>query len=992
MKRQFSGTNGARPNDPRLGNHQEGIGNGWGPPPPGNVVSPRPYQPSQGGGGLHRNLPPNSNINNNNNYHRMGHPFPGRGGPNLPDIRAPPNLANGGGGGPPQSYHPLPPMMGRGGVPGGPPVRGGIPPPPLLHGRGGGPGVNQGAGNLMGHGPFNAGRGINNGNGMVGGPPLVGGRGGRGSYGGGRGGERRPSMPPPPPPPIGRAGIEFHPPHGPPPPPPRPFHGPGRGPPSLNVLVRGVPPPPHGGPPPALHHQIQPQQSYGAIPNPQQLHQHHIQYQSQHLMQPQNSRPQSEPQPPHQHQQQQQPHFPQQQYQQVPPLPVSTPFQGSQGQGQLQLVPPAVAPIANRYSFVSQSQSQGTIAPAAQTNYPQQTVATQAHISNPGILNQVQPASSVATAESAGSSVKYTIQQIDDAWQEYTDPSGLKYYHNSLLKESSTYIKPDAMKKKEAVTSTPSAASASVTPTTTKHFWRSYEDSKTGRKYYSDGITTTWDKPDGFVAEAEQTKSSKSLKEHKLEEITEPPKKKKRGGVSASDLVASFANKGEAIAAFKGALLAKGIGPALKWNEVVKLCETDSRWEACKEVLSVGERRQALAEYQTKRANEIRNEQRQERIRAKEAFGQLLADLLPGISLFSAHMTRFSDVRSTLSKDDRFYAVEDEATRESLFLDFCDEFKKREERKKRSKKREAQDFFVSFLQEMEENGTLTFASTWESFFSSLSEKEKADSRFATSTRLSDSDRQLYFADFVIDLQQAEDDKRRRIRDARRRAEKAQRDKYREYLRRLAEDGKIFPYSRWRGVEEIVSENDAFALVQVQDRDSPRELFEEFIDEWDEIYRRERSFLGRLINSPGKSEFKVTSSTSYEAFKGTITTEASYSPEVQAETWRIIDREDPVSSARLFYNELIARAADVSQLESVRKGSLKEESSEDEGEIIEPGEVSEDDAVEVAHQVTIRALDQPTSAASEFKESLADPPDSEQNSKDSEIHEPNEDTV
>jgi uncharacterized membrane protein len=55
----------------------------------------------------------------------------------------------------------------------------------------------------------------------------------------------------------------------------------------------------------------------------------------------------------------------------------------------------------------------------------------------------------------------------------------------------------------------------------------------------------------------------------------------------------------------KGLLLAKDISPTAKWNEAVKICSSDSRWVACEEALTVGERRQALAEYQTKRANEL---------------------------------------------------------------------------------------------------------------------------------------------------------------------------------------------------------------------------------------------------------------------------------------------------------------------------------------------------------------------------------------------------
>jgi pre-mRNA-processing factor 40 len=236
-----------------------------------------------------------------------------------------------------------------------------------------------------------------------------------------------------------------------------------------------------------------------------------------------------------------------------------------------------------------------------------------------------------------------------------------------------------------------------------KHIWKEYTDANTGKKYYSDGVTTTWERP----KEMEGTTESKRREDAEEEEV---PRKKKRKKAAEND-VKDFNNKEEATAAFKGLLLAKGVLPTTKWNDVVKMCSSDSRWEAC-EVLSLGERKQALAEYQTKRANELRTLERQERIRAKEAFVQLLTEKLPTVPDFSATSSPFSNMRDFLSKDDRFYAVEKEEMRESLFLDFCEEVRKREDRKRRNKKRDVKDAFLAFLKEHEENGLLTFASTW----------------------------------------------------------------------------------------------------------------------------------------------------------------------------------------------------------------------------------------------------------------------------------------
>jgi pre-mRNA-processing factor 40 len=233
----------------------------------------------------------------------------------------------------------------------------------------------------------------------------------------------------------------------------------------------------------------------------------------------------------------------------------------------------------------------------------------------------------------------------------------------------------------------------------------------------------------------------------------------------------------------------------------------------------------------------------------------------------------------------------------------------------------------------------------DSFLSPLDEGEKKDSRFDTSLEMSDSDRQLYFADFVIELQAAEDDKRRRIRDARRRAEKAQREAYREFLRKLAAEGKILPYARWRSVEELLSADESFKLVQAQDRDSPHGLFEEFMDEWGGAYRRERSFLSRLLHPSNKKEIVVKAGTTYDEFTKLLLDEAAYSPDVYGDARRIINREEPVSSARLYYDELISRASDSNNAKrnAVRRRSTVD-SSEDEGEIIEDGELPEGNEV------------------------------------------------
>ena len=506
-------------------------------------------------------------------------------------------------------------------------------------------------------------------------------------------------------------------------------------------------------------------------------------------------------------------------------------------------------------------------------------------------------------------------------WSTHKAPTGIDYFYNSISRQS-TYERPACLGPDPAGTN-----KAPQAPTfgdkRVKRGWTQHTDQASGKVYYYNGETTTWEKPADFEDDAT---SSEPLS-----------KKRKKKEVEAPAVV--YNNKAEAISAFKGLLLAKDISPTMKWNDIVKICSSDARWEACS---TMGERKQALAEYQTKRANVLREEMRQEKIRAKDAFMSLLTDVLPSVSAFNAsEKTAFQDIRDSIAKDDRFHAVENEERREELYLDFVEELRKRDERQRRGRKREAKDAFIAFLKSKEESGSLTFASTWALFVTSLDDKEKVDPHFVVSPCMSDSERQLYFADHVIDLQAIEDDKRRRIRDARRRAEQAQRDAFRETLRNYARDGKILPSSRWRNVEEALTAEDAFGPVKEQDRNEPHNIFDDYVDEWGEAYHRDKAFMNSLVSK--SKGLAVNPDTKYEAFCKSLLDAAAYSPEAYSDVRRIVNEEIPVSSAKLFFDELVAASgkAGLTRRPGPFGRKIAEDSSEDEGEIVEDGEISGD---------------------------------------------------
>ncbi len=553
------------------------------------------------------------------------------------------------------------------------------------------------------------------------------------------------------------------------------------------------------------------------------------------------------------------------------------------------------------------------------------------------IINQHQPPPMMGVGPP--SVIPSNPSDVVTNWSTHKAPTGDDYFYNSVTQES-TYIRPTCLGGPPAITNIAMASSAippaaaittsattvpqaSMSETRSSNGWSQHTDKSSGKVYYYNGTITTWDKPDDFD---DPTATS-------MNETSAPPAKKKKKNTEPTVI---YNNKAEAIAAFKGLLLAKDISPTMKWNEVVKICSTDARWEAC---TTTGERKQSLAEYQTKRANVLREEKRQEKMRAKDAFMSLLTDVLPTIAAFDASSgTSFQEIRDSISKDDRFYAVEQEERREELFQDFLEEVRKKDERQRRGRKRDAKEAFLSFLKSKE---LLTFTSTWSSFVKTLDENEKVDKRFVVSPSMSDSERQLYFADHVIELTAIEDEKRRRIREARRRAEKAQRNAFRDTLKQYARDGKILPTSRWRNVEEAITAEDTYDPVKEQDRDEPRNIFDDFIDEWSEIYHGDKGFLNSLLSKT--KDLTLSTDTKYEDFTKALLDAAAYSPDAYSDARRVVNDEIPVSSAKLFFDEIVASGKFGSS--RARPGlhgrRIAEDSSEDEGEIIEDGEVLND---------------------------------------------------
>jgi hypothetical protein len=139
---------------------------------------------------------------------------------------------------------------------------------------------------------------------------------------------------------------------------------------------------------------------------------------------------------------------------------------------------------------------------------------------------------------------------------------------------------------------------------------------------------------------------------------------------------------------------------------------------------------------------------------------------------------------------------------------------------------------------------------------------------------------------------------------------------------------------WRDSQDPLSKDPSYTILYEQSLDIPRELFQTFIEDWNEVYLKDRAFLSRIAASLPTKAAVVTDESSYREFTEALVEASSEIKGPVSELRRVIDGNSPVSSAKLYFEELRNRAKLTA---SARRGSSRrrdEDSSEDEGEIVE----------------------------------------------------------
>lgn len=325
-----------------------------------------------------------------------------------------------------------------------------------------------------------------------------------------------------------------------------------------------------------------------------------------------------------------------------------------------------------------------------------------------------------------------------------------------------------------------------------------------------------------------------------------------------------YATREEAVDAFKSLLTDKGIPSGMKFKEVQEICSSDKRWNAIK---SAGDRKQNLAEYQTKKAKFEKEEKRERSKKLRDAFLLMLAEN----TQIDAN-TRWRTARSFLCSDNRYKAIDDDREREDIFLEFIQELDKKEKEDANKARREALSLFSAHLKDLCGEGKITRTTLWADAKPALA-SALADVRYAL---LNESDMRRALQDLTSELTNQFKDELKGKRAAQRAKCEEKEANFRAMLKRLStcegessSQAPVLTYiSDWKSVKDLIE-----ATVEHNElRDSLEEMnvLNTMYDKADMARSRSQSVSNRSSGS-GRSRAK-SAVDAFDAFVVDLETE------------------------------------------------------------------------------------------------------------------------
>ncbi|XP_031118297.1 pre-mRNA-processing protein 40A isoform X3 [Ipomoea triloba] len=349
-----------------------------------------------------------------------------------------------------------------------------------------------------------------------------------------------------------------------------------------------------------------------------------------------------------------------------------------------------------------------------------------------------------------------------------------------------------------------------------------------------------------------------------------------------------YATKQEAKNAFKALLESANVGSDWTWDQTVRAIANDKRYGALK---IHGERKQAFNEYLMQRKKLEAEERRLRQRKAKEEFTKMLEE-----SKELTSSTRWSKAVTMFEDDERFKAVEREADREDLFRNYLVDLQKKEKAKAQEDYRKNR---LEYRQFLETCGFIKVDTQWRKVQDLLEDDERC-------SRLEKIDRLEVFQEYIRDLEKEEEEQRKTQKEQLRRAERKNRDAFRNMMADHIAAGTVTAKTLWRDYCPMVKESVAYQAVASNTSGStPKDLFEDVVEELENQYHEDKTRVKNVL----KSE-KITFSPlwSFEDFKAAIL-ETIGTPSISE------------VNLQLIFEDLMERAKDKEEKEAKKRQRL-----------------------------------------------------------------------
>ncbi|RHY29697.1 hypothetical protein DYB32_004944 [Aphanomyces invadans] len=405
-------------------------------------------------------------------------------------------------------------------------------------------------------------------------------------------------------------------------------------------------------------------------------------------------------------------------------------------------------------------------------------------------------------------------------WTEYIDDdTGKPYYHNNVTQQC-VWEAPEEFRVEKA--------RADV-----KKLFDPLQQRSVSKEQTDNKNTTTKEEPSSSPPAVSPAAESKPVDPAPSSEVESTPAQ------PVEDIEETYKKmtQAEKVATFKALLKSAGIQPKMKWNESTKLLINAPAWKVLN---TVGEKKQAFAEFTTQLANELNVEKRRKQKIARENFLKLLA----GNDRVTSQ-TRWPDLLDKslgLVTDDRWNDVEDDAERRDLFSTYIADLGRNEREFKRQQRDAHRRTFLATLRDPSQHGLALNATT--KFHEVRDKLLEVDSIKALN--LHRADVQDWFNEYMDDLRREEELKKREERQRLREKEDELAATFKAFLNDEVKAKRLTTASRWRDCWSGYEANPTYCELKKLHSGLPRDIFESVMDRLHDALRDERSWLKHVV--------------------------------------------------------------------------------------------------------------------------------------------------